>query len=280
MTTTKMKLFSYNLVDTIIHRLSGLTKLICFLLLTFAVMYSYDVRVILVVMAFSIWVLVVSKITFSQVRGMVIYVLIFILTNAVISFLFSPEMGVEIYGTRHVIAPLPGRYDLTQEQLLYTVTKLIKYASVIPLGMIFLLTTDPSEFASSLNRVGVHYKAATAVSLTLRYFPDIQRDYRDISLAQQARGLDLSRKAKLANRFKNALMIVIPLIFSSLDRIELISNAMDLRGFGKAKTRSWYTSRKFQRRDWLAIVICTLIFLGTISVSIFVNQSRFFNPFI
>jgi energy-coupling factor transport system permease protein len=211
---------------------------------------------------------------------MVVYVVIFILTNMVLSFLFAPEFGVEIYGSRHVITKLWGNVALTQEQVLYQVTKQFKYASVIPLGMIFLLTTNPSEFASSLSRVGVHYKASFAVALTLRYFPDIQRDYRDISQAQQARGLDLSRKAKFFDRFKNALMIVIPLIFSSLDRIELISNAMDLRGFAKAKTRTWYTAKKFSREDVVAITISGLIFLATISVSIFINHSRFYNPFI
>jgi len=276
----KTKLFSYDIVDTPIHRLSGLTKLICFLFLTFAVMYSYDIRVILLVMVFSIIILIISKIKFSQIKLMVVYVLIFILTNAVISFFFSPEMGVEIYGTRHPILDLPGKYDLTQEQLLYSITKLFKYASVIPLGIIFLLTTNPSEFASSLNRVGVGYKAAYAVSLTLRYFPDIQRDYRDISLAQQARGLELSRKAKLVDRVKNGLLIIIPLIFSSLDRIDLISNAMDLRGFAKSKTRTWYTARKMTRGDYSALIISALIFLGTISVSIFINRSRFYNPFV
>ena len=211
---------------------------------------------------------------------MVVYVLIFVLVNAVISFLFSPEMGVEIYGTRHPILNLPGKFDLTQEQLLYSVTKLIKYTSVIPFGIIFLLTTNPSEFASSISRVGVPYKASYAVSLTLRYFPDIQRDYRDISLAQQARGLELSRKAKLNARIKNGLMIIIPLIFSSLDRIELISNAMDLRGFAKLKKRSWYTAKKMSTGDYTAIIVSLIIFLGTVSVSIFINQSRFWNPFI
>ena len=276
----KTKLFSYDQVDTPIHRLSGLTKLICFLFLTFAVMYSYDIRVILAVMVFSIFILVISKIKFSQIRLMVVYVLIFVLTNAVISFLFAPEMGVEIYGTRHNIVRLFGDTYLTQEQLLYSVTKLFKYVSVIPFGIIFLLTTNPSEFASSLNRVGISYKAAYAVALTLRYFPDIQRDYRDISLAQQARGLEMSRKAKLASRVKNGLMIITPLIFSSLDRIELISNAMDLRGFAKSKSRTWYTARKMHTRDYTAIILSGIIFLGTIAVSIFINQSRFFNPFI
>jgi energy-coupling factor transport system permease protein len=276
----KAKLFSYNLLDTPIHRLSGLTKLICFLFLTFAVMYSYDVRVILAIMAFSVYLLWVSKIKFRQIRTMVLYVVIFILTNAIISFFFAPEMGVEIYGTRHNIFKIYGGMYLTQEQLFYSLTKMIKYSSVVPLGMIFLLTTNPSEFASSLNRVGVPYKASYAVALTLRYFPDVQRDYRDISLAQQARGLDLSRKVKFVSRVKNSLLIIIPLIFSSLDRIELISNAMDLRGFGKSRTRTWFSTRKFASQDWLAIILSALIFLGSISVSIFINHDRFYNPFI
>jgi len=276
----KTKLFSYDLIDTYIHRLSGLTKLICFLFLTFAVMYSYDLRVILFIMAFSIYLLMLSKIKFRQIRTMVLYVAIFILTNAIISFFFSPEMGVEIYGTRHNIWKIYGRFYLTQEQLFYSVTKMFKYASVIPLGMIFLLTTNPSEFASSLSRVGVPYKASYAVALTLRYFPDVQRDYRDISLAQQARGLDLSRKVKFSSRVKNSLLIIIPLIFSSLDRIELISNAMDLRGFGKSRTRTWFSARKFNTQDWIAMIVSALIFIGSIAVSVFVNHSRFYNPFI
>lgn len=277
---SKIKLFSYNTVDTPIHRLSGLTKLICFLLLTFAVMFSYDLRVILAVMVFSIAILVLSKIRYSQIRLMILYVLIFVLTNAVISFFFSPEEGVRIYGTRHDIADLYGDYKLTWEQIFYQVTKFFKYFSVIPLGIIFLLTTNPSEFASSLNSIGVHYKAAFAVALTLRYFPDVQREYHDISQAQQARGLELTRKAKFADRFKNSLLIVVPLIFSSLDKIELISNAMDLRGFAKSNTRTWYTSRKFTRADYIALTVSAMIFVITVCVSVFINHSRFYNPFI
>lgn len=276
----KGKLFSYNLIDTPIHRLSGLTKLICFLFLTFAVMFSFDIRVIIAIMLFSLYMLRLSEIKYSEIKLMVIYVAIFILTNAIITYLFSPEEGVQIYGTRHEIAHLFGRYSITQEQLFYQATKLIKYVAVIPLGIIFLLTTNPSEFAASLNRVGVNYKAAFAVSLTLRYFPDIQREYRDINLSQQARGLDLSHKAKLLDRFKNALLIIIPLIFSTLDRIEVISNAMDLRGFGKEKTRTWYNSKKLTKMDYFAIILSAVIFLLTIGVSVFINKSRFYNPFI
>lgn len=276
----KDKLFAYDYLDTPVHRLSGLTKFICFLLLSFAVMFSYDIRAVAGVMVFSVTVMKVSKIKYRQIRLMLVYVAVFIITNAIITYFFSPQEGVAIYGTRHVIFGGTGKYALTQEQLFYQITKLFKYASVVPLGIIFLLTTNPSELASSLNGAGISYKAAYAVALTLRYFPDIQRDYTDISLAQQARGLDLSHKAKLSSRFKNTFLILLPLIFSTLDRIELISNAMDLRGFGKLKKRSWYAKRPFVRADYAAITACAAIFIVTILISVFVNGSRFYNPFI
>ena len=276
----KIKLFSYNVEDTFVHNLSGLTKLICFLLLTFAVMFSYDIRVILAILLFSVYVFRVSKITFRQIKLMVIYVAFFILTNAVISFFFSPEYGVKLYGTRHEIFSITSKIAMTYEQLFYQVTKLFKYASVIPFGIIFLLTTNPSELASALAGVGVNYKAAYAVALTLRYFPDVQREYTDISQAQQARGLDLSKNAKLTDRFKNSLMIIVPLIFSTLSRIELISNAMDLRGFGKGKKRTWYNLKPFSKNDYIALIISVLIFVISILVSVLINHSRFYNPFI
>ena len=276
----KMKLFSYNYEDTFIHRLSGLTKLICFIMLTFAVMFSYDIRVILGVLLFSALILRASKIRWSQIKLMVIYVLIFLAVNAFITFLFSPEQGVEIYGTRHPLFRLFGPFTVTQEQLFYQTTKFFKYASVIPLGIIFLLTTNPSELASSLNGVGVHYKAAYALSLTLRYFPDLQRVYHDISQAQQARGLEMGGKSSLKDRFKNSLMVVIPLIFSTLDRIEVITNAMDLRGFGKGHKRTWFNTSRIKREDIVALLISLGITAVTVVVSVFVNHGRFYNPFV
>ena len=276
----KSRFFSYNYADTLIHRLSGLSKLVCFLFLTFAVMYSYDIRVVLFIMAFSVWIMLISRIKFQQISLMVYYALAFLLVNTIITFFFSPEEGVAIYGTRHELLRLFGRYIITTEQLFYQGTKFFKYASVIPLGIIFLLTTNPSEFASSLNGVGVNYKISFAVALTLRYFPDIQRTYVDISQAQQARGLEMSAKAGLSDRFKNALQIIIPLIFSTLDRIDLITNAMDLRGFGKDKKRTWYVRKRLGYEDYLAMAVSASLFFLSLAVSAFINQSRFYNPFI
>lgn len=276
----KNKLFDYIDRDNYIYNLSGLTKLVCFICMTFAVMFSYDIRYILFVMFLSVVFFKMSEISFRQIRLMAGYVLFFLTMNFILTFIFSPQYGVEIYGTKHELFRLTERYVMTQEQLLYQITKATKYASVVPLGMIFLLTTNPSKFAASINRVGCNYKAAFALSLTLRYFPDLIRDYQDIALAQQSRGLDLSRKEKMGARVKNVMNICVPLIFSTLERIELISNAMDLRGFGKHRKRTWYVSEPLCKGDWIAMGVAFCVLLGSLYLTIFVNHSRFFNPFV
>ena len=277
----KTKLFDYVEKDNFIYNLSGLTKLICFLAMTFAVMFSYDIRFILCVAVLSVIFFKMSEITYRQIRLMLIYVVIFLGMNFILTFIFNPQYGVEIYGTYHKIFSITSRYTVTQEQLLYQITKLAKYASVIPMGMIFLLTTNPSEFAASLSNMGINYKGAYAVSLTLRYFPDTIRDYNDIALAQQSRGLDLSKKEKFSVRIKNVINICVPLIFSTLDRIDLISNAMELRGFGKHKKRTWYVQKPLKVSDWISIIIGVLIFITSIACTVFLNGgSRFYNPFV
>lgn len=275
----KLNMFSYQKLDSPIHRLTGLTKLMGFLLISLAVMFSYDIRYVSLVFIFSIVVFKMAKLKVSDVKIMLLYIIVFIIVNMIFTYIFAPEFGVEIFGTRHELFTIYGRYTMTKEQILYMTTKAIKYIAVIPIGIVFFFTTNPSEFASSLNRIGVPAKAAYAVGLTLRYFPDIQRNYNEISLSQQARGLELSNKSKFLDRVKNYLLILFPLIFSSIDRVETIGNAMDLRGFGKHKKRTWYTKENLKKADYIALLISILVTaLGF--YMIYLNGSRYYNIFI
>lgn len=275
----KMKLFDYVDKDNVIYNLSGLTKLIVFICMTSAVMFSYDIRFILVVLILSVVLFKVAELKLSQIKTMLIYVAIFLSMNFVLTFVFDPTYGTEVYGTYHELFRINDYFVVTAEQLLYQISKTGKYASVVPLGMMFLLTTNPSEFAASLNRAGISYKGTYAVSLTLRYFPDTVRDYNDIALAQQSRGLDLSKKEKLGTRIKNIVNICVPLIMGTLERIDKITNAMDLRGFGKHKKRTWYVAETLKRNDFIAIVLGVFVLLISLSISYFINGSRFWNPF-
>ena len=54
--------------------------------------------------------------------------------------------------------------------------------------VLFVSTTNLSEFAASLNRIGVSYKTSCSVALALRYIPDIQHEYYDIAQSQHRDG--------------------------------------------------------------------------------------------
>ena len=272
-------MLGYKEQDSPIHRLTGTTKLILLLMLILTAMLTYDTRVLLATFGVSIIAFKCSKIKFKEVAVVSTFILIFLGVNALAIFIFSPLQGVEIYGTKHDIVHIAGPYVLTWEQLFYEFNVVLKYISVIPMALLFMVATHPSEFAASLNRIGVSYKLAYAVAIALRYIPDIQRDYQDIAFAQQARGLDLSKKEKLMTRIKNMTTVLTPLIFASLERIETISCAMELRAFGSQPKRTWYSAKAFTKYDYLVIGGSVAFFIWGMWLT-FSNGTRFYNPFI
>ena len=264
---------------SVVHDLTGTTKLAFFRLFPVAGMRTYDTRVLLGLLLVSLLAFKASRIRVKEVRFMLVFMLIFLLMNNFFVFIFNPNQGTEIYGTRHVLVNLPGRFAITAEELFYLLNITLKYFIALPVAILFISATDPSEFAASLNSIGVSYRVGYSVAIALRYIPDIQRDYHSISQAQQARGVELGKKEPLFTRMKNAAGILLPLILSSLARIDVISNAMELRGFGKNKKRTWYRRRPFARNDYLALALG--VFLLALSIVItFHDGNRFYNPFI
>lgn len=271
------KILGYQPGNSFIHRLNATTKLIFLLVVSIACMVTYDTRFLILVCIFSIACLKIAGIKWHQISFIVKFIIFFAVINLIAVYIFQPTYGQNLYGTKHVVFNA-GYFTLTQEELFYLFNLILKYICSVPLVLLFLLTTNPSQFASSLNKIGVSYKISYAVSLALRYIPTIQTNYWEISAAQQARGNELSKKASLGKRIKGTLTIVIPLIFSSLDRIDTISTAMQLRRFGSKKKRTWYVYEPFQTKDYLVTLLAFLLVMLVV-ILWQVNNGRFFNPF-
>ena len=264
--------------DSMVHKMTGTTKLAFFLLFTFASMITYNIWVLLGLFAVSFVAFKLSKIKYREVRFMMLFMLVFLLLNNLFIFLFDPNHGTNLYGTRHVLCHLFWRYDVTAEQLFYMLNISLKYFVALPVAILFISATNPSEFAASLNSIGISYKVGYSVAIALRYIPDIQRDYHSISQAQQARGVELGKNEHFFSRLKNSVNILLPLILTSLNRIDTISNAMELRGFGKNKKRTWYTRRPFATRDFAALGLGVVLLVVSLMVTI--KFGRFYNPFV
>lgn len=274
-----INLFNYIDRPSPIHRLTGATKLVCLIGWTVAAMTSFYTPFLLLLSIGAVALFRAAKLKIKDISFVLSLMIAYIVLNNLLVYLFSPDHGANLYGSETILFKIAGPYVVTLEQLFYHLNVILKNICTIPIVLLFVCTTNPSEFAASLSRIGVSYRIGYAVALALRYIPDIQREYRDISLAQQARGTEMSKKASLMERLKAASTILIPLILSSMDRIEVISNAMELRGFGKGKTRSWYSARRFTKMDYLFMTISLLLIAISLLLT-YLNGGRYFNPFI
>lgn len=272
------KLIGYQDGQGVMYRLSGVSKLFFFVLVSVSCMMTYDTRLIALVAIGSTFLFKWANIKWKDVSFVLWLIILFAVLNVIMVYLFAPHYGDGIYGSSTVLVKGIGPYDVTAEELFYLLNLILKYFCTAPLAIIFLMTTNPSQFASSLNQLGVPYKVAYAVNLTLRYVPDVQEEFFMIRLSQESRGLELSEKGRLMTRIKGNLQILTPLIFSSLERIETVSTAMELRRFGKYPKRTWYRQQELTKMDYLVFGLAMVVALTAIGLFI-INGGRFYNPF-
>ncbi|MBR4669188.1 MAG: energy-coupling factor transporter transmembrane protein EcfT [Butyrivibrio sp.] len=272
-------MISYEQKNTPIHKLSGLTKLVFFILWCLTSALTFDTRILILMIIIGVVIYWIADVKWKQVSGVFWAIMFFMVINLVCIFFFSPYEGCKIYDSRTDILHLFGNYTLTKQQLFYEFNVFIKYFTVIPSVFIFLVTTDPSELASSLNGIGVPYSISYALEITLRYIPDIQDEYHKIKNAQEARGIEMSSKGRLFDRIKNTAAIIFPLLFSTMERIDVVSNAMELRGFGKKKKRTWYSQRPLVAAD-KAVIVFSVAFFAITMIITYMDGNRFYNPFL
>ncbi|WBW97744.1 energy-coupling factor transporter transmembrane component T family protein [Oceanirhabdus sp. W0125-5] len=248
--------------DSIFHRLEGSIKFIMLIAWTVFIFMFMDLRIFVPMTILGFITLKMAKIPFKSIKPLVIFVIVFTIMNTIFLILITPEYGSELAGTYTKFISMGSR-SLTYETMFFALTLAMKYLSILPITMLFIFTTHPSKFASSLNKVGVSYKVAYSVSIALRYIPDVKEEMKNIINAQEARGVSFNKKdAKLFKRLRNYIVILIPLVISSLNRVEVVSNAMELRGFGRNKKRTWYNRKPFDRNDFILLGISILFIVA------------------
>lgn len=246
-------------VDSFLHRLSGVTKFYIFIMWVIFSLITFDLRIVILLTATSLVFLISTKVPFHVYKGVFLMMIWILLLNSFYIFLFSPMQGMELIGSKTELIKITERYVVTKETLFYLLVVTLKYFSIFPITLFFVFATHPTEFSSSLNKMGVSYGLAYSVSLVLRYLPTITDDFVNILHSQQARGVDISKNVSLRKRISNVGKILIPLIFSSIDKAEIISNAMTLRGFKRMKSRTWYRSQKMKTFDYILMAAVTAL---------------------
>ena len=159
----KIAILSYIKRNSLVHELTGTTKLIFFLAWSVASMVTYDTRVLVCMLLVSAVVFKISRIRVRDISVVLGLAAVFLLLNNLFVYLFAPEYGVELYESRTVLLTIAGPYTITLQQLFYHLNMTMKVICVVPVALLFIACTDPSEFAASLSSIGVSYRIGHSI---------------------------------------------------------------------------------------------------------------------
>jgi energy-coupling factor transport system permease protein len=257
--------------------LNGVTKIFVFIVMTAYIIMTFDIRVMVPLFVLCCAGIVSMRPNWKPILFVVAFMTIMAgVIGSLLIILVRPVTGYNHVGGTTYLVQINDHFYLTKELLWYVSVMFFKRLCSLSTALVFILSITPSELASGLNRIGLPYKACTIISLAFRTIPDIARNYMDISNSLMMRGVELDPKhARLMSRLRSLTLILLPLVLTSFGRVETIANAMDLRGYGKLKKRTWYTEYAATPADWLARTLAVAV--AAFCVYYIVNN-RILNP--
>lgn len=254
---------------TFLDKLSGTTKVRLFLALIVLLVATWDIRILFPVLVVALIGLISIKPNWKLVGGLMTFIVVINLFNLFLVWVVSPEYGNSIVGGSTLLFRITDKYVITAETMWYFLVRFTKFIATFLVSLTFIQSITPSEMAAGLYSIKVPYKIATVVSIAFRYIPDITRDFSDIKVSMQARGVEIDpKRVGLVERLKQNILILVPLIIVSFERVGNIANAMDLRGYGRGKTRTYYAEHEETKQDRRIKVVYLLLVVAIIAVII------------
>lgn len=153
----------------------------------------------------------------------------------------------------------------TERDIVHAVSLGFRILALVTMSMSFVLTTKPRDLVLSLIqqcRVSVIHGYATMA--TYRFLPELQEQVDSIHLAQEIRGIPWNRG--VLSRFTSPFRVMLPLLCVAARRGERVACAMESRGLGRAGERTYYTTLKVDKKDWMFFCGSLFIYLAIIII--------------
>lgn len=265
-------LINFKPSDTFLGRLNGSVKVPLFVVLLIAVLMSFDLRILFPILLVSVFSLSTLHPNKTIVKASLIFFVTINALNILLFWLVDPDIGsVYISGDPTPLANI-GSYVLTLESVWYLSVRFFKIFTSFILSLVFIFSITPSQLAAGLASMKVPPKIAAIISLTFRFIPDLANDFKNMKLSLQARGLELdAKKISAIERLKRNVTLLIPFLLTSFNRVEVVANALDLRGFGYQKTRTYYVEHAPTSSDRMMKGLAWLITLSVIGYLVYMN---------
>ncbi len=238
--------------NSILHRMDPRSKLIIIFLFIAVVFLANNVPTNLLLSAFTIVTVLVSKIPINFLFNGLKFLFWIILFTFILHILFTRDGELLFqFGWFKVY-----EYGLRQGILIS-----LRFTYLILITSLLTLTTSPIEITEGLEklmsplrkiRFPVH-ELALMMSIALRFIPTLMDETDKILKAQMARGVEFH--GSLKKRIQAIVPLLIPLFIGAFKRADELAVAMEARGYRGGQGRTKYRQLHWGIKDSVAIVL-------------------------
>jgi energy-coupling factor transport system permease protein len=165
-----------------------------------------------------------------------------------------------------ILLELPFGLRVTDAGISFSALFALRLTAVTTPLSLMLSITRMSDIANVLVRyLRIPYKYAFVLTTAMRFIPLFTEEMAGIMEAQTARGV----RFDTGNFFRKVgllLPLCVPLLISSVRRIEVSAISAELRGFNLRNRSSGYKSYSFGARDAAALSVCVMIIVLSVTI--------------
>ncbi|KQL47146.1 cobalt ABC transporter permease [Brevibacillus choshinensis] len=243
--------------QSFLHRADPRSKLLFIILFATLVFLANNMVTYSVLIAFTLFTALLSRLSLSYILKSLKPVWILILFTVVLH-IFITKGGTVYYQW--------GSFTIEQEGVRQAIFISLRLGLLVLISSLLTLTTSPIDLTEGLERllgpfgkIGVPvHEIALMMSIALRFIPTLMEETDKIIKAQSARGADFS-SGNLVRRAKNLVPIAIPLFISAFRRAEELALAMEARGYRGGVGRTRLNKLAFSWRDTCVVVAGVLL---------------------
>ena len=118
-----------------------------------------------------------------------------------------------------------------------------------------------------MKNVRLPYKYAFTFTSTVRFIPAFLNDMAAIMEAQTARGVRFDQGG-IVSRVRLTVPLCVPLLVSSVRKVNSAAIAAEVRGFNLRNAQSGYREYPMALRDGVAMAACVLLLVAALTINV------------
>lgn len=239
----KIMIGRYYPVNSQVHKMNPLAKIICILLFIVMIFFTYDIRFNVIISVLLILMLLNTKVPMKIYIKTILSIKWLLLFILIINLILRTNLQVTI---------------ITALRLVY----IVLYTSILT------LTTPPTEityglekFFSPLRLIGIPVnKMALSISLALRFIPTIIDQGNKIIKSQASRGIDYYN-SNFRGKILAIKSLIIPIFVLSIKRADDLADAMEVRLYNINNKRTNFRQNRWGVYDTFLVLMHLALFI-------------------